>query len=105
MKKIEKSDAGESGDSGDSCDPGKSGESSDFGESCGPGESCDSGESEKSWRCQWIVGVKSFQKIFGLYGLKGHRVKVKCHDCDGRTDGEDRVRILSTEFAIVKLCL
>ena len=21
---------------------------------------------------QWIVGVISFQKIFGLYGLKGH---------------------------------
>ena len=93
LKKIEKSDAGESGDSGDSCDPGESGESSDSGESCGPGESCDSGESgnsgesEKSWRCQWIVGVKSFQEVFGLYGLKGHRVKVKCHDCDGRTDG------------------
>ena len=24
---------------------------------------------------QWIVGVISFQKIFGLYGLKGHKVE------------------------------
>ena len=24
---------------------------------------------------QWIVGVKSFQKIFGLYGLERHIVE------------------------------
>ena len=26
---------------------------------------------------QWIVGVISFQKIFGLCGLKGHIVKIR----------------------------
>ena len=25
---------------------------------------------------QWIVGVISFQKIFGLCGLKGHKVEI-----------------------------
>ena len=27
---------------------------------------------------QWIVGVISFQKIFGLCGLKGHKVEIRC---------------------------
>ena len=57
---------------------------------------------------QWIVGVTSFQKIFGLCGLKCHIVEI-WRDVtldDGRTDGqqrtecEDRARILETEFAI-----
>ena len=26
---------------------------------------------------QWMVGVISFQKIFGLCGLKGHIVKIR----------------------------
>ena len=26
---------------------------------------------------QWIVGVISFQKIFGLYGIKGHIVDIR----------------------------
>ena len=26
---------------------------------------------------QWIVGVISFQKIFGLCGLKGHIVEIR----------------------------
>ena len=26
---------------------------------------------------QWIVGVKSFQKMYGLYGLKNHTVGQK----------------------------
>ena len=52
---------------------------------------------------QWIVGVISFQKIFGLCGLNGHidsGEKVGCHtDVDGRTECEDRARILETKFA------
>ena len=27
---------------------------------------------------QWIVEVISFQKIFGLSGLKGHKVEIRC---------------------------
>ena len=53
---------------------------------------------------EWIVNVISFQKIFGLCGLKGHIDKEGCHACprtDGqRTECEDRARILETEFAI-----
>ena len=51
---------------------------------------------------QWIVGVTSFQKIFGLCGLKCHIVEI-WRDVtleDGRTECEDRARILETEFAI-----
>ena len=56
---------------------------------------------------QWIVGVTSFQKIFGLCGLKCH-IREIWRDVtldDGRSDGqttecEDRARILETEFAI-----
>ena len=29
------------------------------------------------WVGQWIVGVISFQKIFGLCGLKGHIVEIR----------------------------
>ena len=53
---------------------------------------------------QWIVGVISFQKIFGLCGIKGHTVEIRWDvtledtQTDGRTDGrtecEDRARIL-----------
>ena len=58
---------------------------------------------------EWIVDVISFQKIFGLCGLKCHIVEI-WRDVtleDGRTDEqrtecEDRARILETEFAIVK---
>ena len=36
---------------------------------------------------QWIVGVISFQKIYGLYGLKHHRVEISGDVTDaGRTD-------------------
>ena len=45
---------------------------------------------------QWIVGVISFQKIFGLYGIKGHIVEIRwdvtledTHTHDGRTDGRN----------------
>ena len=40
---------------------------------------------------QWIVGVTSFQKIFGLCGLKCHIVEI-WRDVtldDGRTDGRN----------------
>ena len=49
---------------------------------------------------QWIVGVISFQKIFGLCGLKGHIVEIRwdvtlVHGrTHGRTECEDRARIL-----------
>ena len=54
------------------------------------------------WLGQWIVGVISFQKIFGLCGLKGHIVEIRWDVTlvHGRTDGqrttvcEDRARIL-----------
>ena len=36
---------------------------------------------------QWIVGVISFQKIFGLYGLKHHIVEISGDVTDaGRDD-------------------
>ena len=40
------------------------------------------------WVGQWIVGVISFQKIFGLCGLKGHIVKIRWGVTleDARTD-------------------
>ena len=50
---------------------------------------------------QWIVGVISFQKIFGLYGLKCHIVEKRwgvtlelMRTMDGHTEREDRARIL-----------
>ena len=44
---------------------------------------------------QWIVGVISFQKIFGLCGLKGLIVKIRWGVTleDGRTDGRRNVKI------------
>ena len=60
----------------------------------------------------WIVGVISFQKIFGLCGRKRHKWReggenVGSHartlyNGQGRTECEDRTRILFTEFAIKK---
>ena len=36
---------------------------------------------------EWIVGVMSFQKIYGLYGLKHHIVEISGDVIDaGRTD-------------------
>ena len=53
------------------------------------------------WVGQWIVGVISFQKIFGLCGIKGHIVEIRWDvtleddtRTDGRTECEDRARIL-----------
>ena len=44
---------------------------------------------------QWIVGVISFQKTFGLCGVKGHIVAKRKDVLDGhgRTENEDRARI------------
>ena len=40
---------------------------------------------------QWIVGVISFQKVFGLYGLKHHIVEISGDVTDaGGTTSEDR---------------
>ena len=56
---------------------------------------------------EWIVDIKSFQKIFGLCGLKCHIMEiwrdvtlVHGRTTDGHTECEDRARILETEFAI-----
>ena len=41
---------------------------------------------------QWIVGVISFQKIFGLCGIKGHIVEIRWDvtlEDDTRTDGRN----------------
>ena len=41
---------------------------------------------------QWIVGVISFQKMYGLYGLKHHIVEISgdVTDVDGRTNDKQR---------------
>ena len=59
---------------------------------------------------EWIVDVISFQKIFGLYGLKCHIVEIwrdvtfEDGRTDGRTDGrrkcEYSARIREAGFAI-----
>ena len=52
---------------------------------------------------QWIVGVISFQNIFGLSGLKGHEYsgdKVGCHACSRTTKCEDRARILKQNLQL-----
>ena len=56
---------------------------------------------------EWIVDVISFQKIFGLCGLKCHIMEIWTDvtlddtrtDNGQRTECEDRARILETEFA------
>ena len=53
---------------------------------------------------EWIVDVISFQKIFGLCGLKCHIVEiwrdVTLVHTRTTTECEDSARILETEFAI-----
>ena len=48
---------------------------------------------------QWIVGVISLQKMYGLYGLKSIYIGINAHVTDVTTDDgrkcEDRARILS----------
>ena len=61
---------------------------------------------------QWIVGVTSFQKIFGLCGLKCHIMEIwtdvtlddtRTTHGQRTTECEDRARILETEFAIIEM--
>ena len=44
----------------------------------------------------WIVGVTSFQKIYGLYGLKHHIVEIS-RDVTKvrRKDGQGKIELLS----------
>ena len=55
---------------------------------------------------EWIVEVISFQKIFGLCGLKCHIMEIwrdvtlEDGHTHGRTECEDRARTLETEFAM-----
>ena len=45
---------------------------------------------------QWIVGVISFQKIFGLYGLKHHIVEISGDVTDaGRDKQQVKIELLS----------
>ena len=50
---------------------------------------------------QWIVGVISFQKIFGLYSLKHHIVEISGDVTDaGRTDGQMTSEDRATQLLI-----
>ena len=42
---------------------------------------------------QWIVGVISFQKMFGLYGLKHHIVEISGDVTYARRDKQTKVNI------------
>ena len=56
---------------------------------------------------QWIVGVISFQKIFGLCGLKGHIEEIRWDvtlEDPRTTECEDRARILDSEFVMTVGC-
>ena len=47
----------------------------------------------------WIVGVTSFQKIYGLYGLKHHIVEISGDVTkagrDGQTNEQGKIELLS----------
>ena len=50
---------------------------------------------------QWIVGVISFQKMFGLYGLKHHIVEISGDVTDaGRTDKQTTSEDRATQLLI-----
>ena len=57
----------------------------------------------------WIVGVTSFQKIYGLYGLEHHKVEIsgdvtKVGRTDKRTRKDSATQLLNREtlsFAII----
>ena len=50
--------------------------------------------------CEWIMDGISFQKIYGLCGLKGHIVEIRrgVTLVDGRTDDEQRNVKIVLEF-------
>ena len=63
---------------------------------------------------QWIVGVISFQKIFGLYGLKHHIVEISGDVTDAgrdeqtnkQTTSEDRAtQLLIWETLSLAICI
>ena len=51
---------------------------------------------------QWIVGVISFQKIFGLYGLKHHIVEISGDVTDAGRDEQTNsfLQILNNVFPL-----
>ena len=51
---------------------------------------------------QWIVGVKSFQKMYGLYGLKHQTVEVEMLPIrtDGRTNEQPTRKDRATQLLI-----
>ena len=56
------------------------------------------------WVGQWIVGVISFQKIFGLCGLKGHIEEIRWDVTlvhGHTTECEDRARILKQNSQLI----
>ena len=56
---------------------------------------------------QWIVGVISFQKIFGLCGIKGHIVEIRWDvtlEDTHTTECEDRARILKQNLQLNVEC-
>ena len=48
--------------------------------------------------CEWIMDGISFQKIYGLCGLKGHSGDKRGCDACGRTDGRPRNVKIELEF-------
>ena len=44
---------------------------------------------------QWIVGVISFQKMYGLYGLQHHIVEISGDVTDAGRDGQVKMELLS----------
>jgi hypothetical protein len=50
---------------------------------------------------QWIVGVISFQKMYGLYGLKHHIVEISGDVTDaGRTNEQTTSEYRATQLLI-----
>ena len=49
---------------------------------------------------QWIVGVISFQKMYGLYGLQHQIVKISgdVTDADGQTNNKQRESYLAFDL-------
>ena len=55
---------------------------------------------------QWIVGVISFQKMYGLYGLKHHIVEISGDVTDaGRTNEQTTSEYMATQLLICELIL
>ena len=48
---------------------------------------------------QWIVGVKSFAKIFGLCGIKGHIVEIRWDVTLEDTRRNVKIGLLSSKYS------